>query len=174
MNKEDPQTILTEEINPLGGEEKTEKGMEQETLELMGFKLADEEYAIDIMQIKEITIPLALTPIPRAPDYILGILSLRGTILPIFDAKKRIGLPPREKTNRTRIIIVNNGTEQVGILVDDITSAARMPVSAIEPPPPVLKGVEAEYISGVGRVDDRMMIIMNIEEICKMEGSDSL
>lgn len=172
MNPENPQTIPTEGRPPSGGEENMKKGGELETLELMGFKLADEEYAIDIMQIKEITIPPELTPIPRAPDYILGILSLRGTILPVFDAKKKIGLPPREWTGRTRIIVVNHGTEPVGLLVDDITSAARIPVPAIEPPPPVLKGVEAEYISGVGRVDDRMLIIMNIEEICKVEEMD--
>jgi len=169
MNQEDPQKILTEEQPPPQGEEKMGTAAEEESLELMGFKLADEEYAIDIMQIKEITIPGALTPIPRAPEYILGILSLRGSILPVFDAKKKIGLPSGERTDRTRIIVVKHHGEEVGILVDDITSAARISVPAIEPPPPVLKGVEAEYISGVGRMDDRMMIIMNIEEICRVE-----
>jgi len=167
------ETEIEECTEPAAGEGEADTG-EETFLDLMGFKLGEEEYAVDIMQIKEITIPTELTPIPRAPEYILGILSLRGNILPVFDAKKRLGLPARERTNRTRIIIVNHQGEEVGLLVDDITSAARIASSTIEPPPPILKGVEAEYITGVGRVDDRMMIIMKIEEICRMEETASV
>lgn len=142
---------------------------EEESLELMGFQLGDEEYALDIMRIKEITPLFQMTPIPRAPAYILGILSLRGSIVPVFDAKKKLGLPDTEITEKTRIIVLKNEDEQVAILVDSITSSMMIPVHTIEPPPPVLKGVEAEYIEGVGRYEDRMVIIMKIDEIIKME-----
>jgi purine-binding chemotaxis protein CheW len=142
---------------------------EEEILELMGFKLGSEEYAIDIMSIKEITPLFDMTPIPRAPVYILGIISLRGSIVPVFDAKKKMGLPDTETTEKARIIVLTNKDEQVAILVDAITSAVTIPARSIEPSPPVLKGVEAEFIGGVGRYMDRMIIIMNIDEIIKME-----
>ncbi len=173
MEQEEKKETGFEERKDPTVEGQQEQAGEESFLSLMGFKLGEEEYAVDIMQIKEITIPTEMTPIPRAPEYILGILSLRGSILPVFDAKKRIGLPARERTNRTRIIIVNHQGEEVGLLVDGVTSAAHIPSSAIEPPPPILKGVEAEYITGVGRVDDRMMIIMDIEEVCRMEETAS-
>lgn len=137
--------------------------------EVMGFKLGEEEYAIDIMRIKEITPLLDLTPIPRAPSYILGILSLRGNILPIFDAKKKMGLPDTVLTEKARIIVLKNEDEQVGLLVDSITSAAQIPEKSIEPPPSIIRGVEAEYVKGIGRYKGRMMIIMNIDEIIRME-----
>jgi purine-binding chemotaxis protein CheW len=143
--------------------------MEEESINLMGFKLSNEEYAVDIMQLKEITPVFELTAIPRAPEYILGILSLRGSIIPIFDLKKRIGLPETAVTEKSRIIVIKTQEDEVGILVDSITSAANIPLRSIEPPPPVIKGVQAEYISGVGRVDDRTIIIMNIEEITLIE-----
>jgi purine-binding chemotaxis protein CheW len=151
----------------------TEHEVHEDLLNVMGFRLGNEEYAIDIMHIKEITIPSQLTPVPRAPHYILGILSLRGNIIPVFDAKQRIGLPEGKDMSRARILVIRHGDEQVGILVDAITGAAQLPTSSIEPPPPVLKGVEAEYISGVGRDGDRMIIIMNIDELFKVNSSES-
>jgi purine-binding chemotaxis protein CheW len=141
---------------------------EEEIIELMGFRLGSEEYAIDIMKIKEITPFYELTSIPRAPAYILGVLSLRGNIIPIFDAKKKIGLPETEITEKTRIIVLDNGDEQVGIKVDSISSAVQIPTNTLEPPPPVLKGVEADFITGIGRYQDRMIIIMNTDEVIQM------
>ena len=141
---------------------------DEEIIELMGFKLGQEEYGIDIMKIKEITPLFELTSIPRAPSYILGILSLRGYIIPIFDAKKKIGLPESDVTEKTRIIVLNNQDEQVGILVDSISCAVQIPVRTLEPPPPVIKGIEAEYITGVCHYKDRMIIIMNIDEMTKL------
>lgn len=150
-------------------DESSDQESNEEIIELMGCMLGDEEYAIDIMRIKEITPLFEMTPIPRAPSYILGILSLRGNIIPVFDARKKIGLPANEATDRTRIIVLKNEDEQVGILVDSITSAAQISARSIEPPPPVIKGVDADYIDGVGRYNGRMMIIMNIDEIIKVE-----
>ncbi len=157
-------TQETEAAPEAGNGEKKE-----EVLELMGFKLGGEEYAIDIMRIKEITPLFDMTPVPRAPAYILGIISLRGSIVPVFDAKKKMGLPETETTEKTRIIVIKNEDEQIAILVDAITSAATIPTRSIEPAPPILKGVEAEFVEGVGRYLGRMVIIMNIDEMIKME-----
>lgn len=144
--------------------------LEEPAIELMGFRLAGEEYAIDIMRVKEITPVFELTPIPRAPDYVLGILSLRGNIIPIFDPKKRIGLPATELTGKSRIIVLRSDEDEIGILVDAITSSARVPLRSIEPTPSVIRGIEAEYVNGVATLGDRVIIIMNMDEIIKIHG----
>ncbi len=146
----------------------TEKAAEQR-VHLMGFLLGEEEYAVDIMRIREITPVLEMTPIPRAPGYISGVVSLRGSITPIFDPKKKIGLPQTERTHRARIIVLNRDEEQVGILVDAITGAASVEPHVMEPPPAVIRGHQADYISGVARDDDRMLIVMNIDAITQVE-----
>ncbi len=143
----------------------------EQRMDLMGFCLGNEEYAVDIMRIREITPLLEMTPIPRAPGYIAGVVSLRGNITPIFDPKKKIGLPQTERTDRARIIVLNRDEEQIGILVDAITGAASVAVDGMEPPPAVIRGQQAEYISGVARDDDRMLIVMDIDAITQVEGS---
>ncbi len=148
----------------------TEKATER-YLDLMGFQLGDEEYAVDIMRIREITTLLEMTPIPRAPGYIAGVVSLRGNITPIFDPKKKIGLPQTERSNRARIIVLNRNDEQVGILVDAIIGAARVALGSLEPPPAVIRGPQAEYVSGVARDADRMLIVMDIDAITRVEGA---
>ncbi len=140
-------------------------------IDLMGFRLGEEEYAVDIMRIREITPVLEMTPIPRAPGYISGVVSLRGNITPIFDPKKKIGLPQTERTHRSRIIVLNRDEEQVGIVVDAITGAAAVPMGSIEPPPAVIRGHQADYISGVARDDDRMLIVMDIDAVTQVEGA---
>jgi len=149
-------------------EEREERG-EEVVVELMGFRVAGEEYGVDIMRIKEITPVFELTPIPRAPAYIRGILSLRGNILPVFDLKRRLGLPEGEASPKARIIVLKNDDEQVGILVDAITSAARIPAASLEPPPPVLRGVEADFVSGVGRFQNRMIVILDIDRVIRVD-----
>ncbi len=141
---------------------------EEKAIRVLGFRLGDEEYAIDIMRIKEVTAFFAPTPIPRAPEYVLGILSLRGNIIPLFDPKIRLGFPDTGITEKTRIIVLKKGEEQVGIVVDATTSAVRVPTSRIEPPPPVIRGVDAEYLQGVVREGERMIIIMNLDEVIRM------
>ncbi len=146
-----------------------EKAVEQR-IDLMGFRLGNEEYAVDIMRIREITPVLEMTPIPRAPGYISGVVSLRGNITPIFDPKRKIGLPQTERTDRSRIIVLNRDEEQVGILVDAITGAASVALGGMEPPPAVIRGRQADYISAVAREDDRMLIVMDIDAVTQVEG----
>ncbi|MDX1763463.1 MAG: chemotaxis protein CheW [bacterium] len=177
MQKEELVTEIDDKERETGGGESTEQsGAEQNrqpeepVMELMGFRLGQEEYAVDIMALQEITPVFELTPIPRAPDYVLGILSLRGTIIPIFDPKRRIGLPETGRTDKARIIVLRSGEDEVGLLVDSITSAARVPLRSIEPTPPVIKGIEADYINGVGKVGERVIIIMNMDAIIHIVG----
>ncbi len=131
----------------------------------MSFRLANEIYAVKLTSIRQIIKLVPITMVPRVPDYVLGIISLRGTVIPIFDLRRVLKLPEAESTRKSRIIIVNQGKLTAGLIVDEVEQVLRMSESKIEPPPPVLGGVEAEYIKGIGRVDSKMIIFLSLEKI---------
>jgi len=134
-------------------------------IELLGFMLADEQYALDILEIKEIVRLHVITPVPRSPDWLRGIVTLRGIIVPIFDLRCRLGLAQTEHGPETRIIVVYRGEEFAGLIVDRITQVMRLPVEAIEPPPRTIGLVEAEYLRGVARFRDQLVILLNLPRV---------
>jgi len=134
-------------------------------IELLGFMLSDEQYALDILEIKEIVRLHAITSVPRSPRWLKGIVTLRGVIVPIFDLRSRLGLAEIEHGPETRIIIVYRGEEFAGLIVDSITQVMRLPVEAIEPPPQTIALVEAEYLRGVVRFRDQLVILLNLPRV---------
>ena len=150
------------------------KDEEEEQLQLLTFMLGGEEYALNIMDIKEIIRPKEVTEVPRTPDYILGILSLRGTIIPVFDVSLRLGLPRGERGPRNRIVVVKSREHLFGLHVDSVVQVLDIPLDNIEPPPEILGGVEGEFLRGIGRIDDRLLILLNLDRILKLdEGENS-
>jgi len=133
------------------------------------FSLGKEEYAIDISDIREIVKPREITDIPRVPEFILGIISLRGIIIPIFDLKKRLQLGVTSVENDSRIIVCQLKDRVVGLLVDRIAQVVRIPEEAIEPPPAILSGVDRDFVEGVGRSQDRMMILLCLTNVLDAE-----
>jgi purine-binding chemotaxis protein CheW len=146
-----------------------DKEEEEEQLQLLTFMLGSEEYALNIMDIKEIIRPRECTEVPRAPGYILGIISLRGTIIPIFDVNKRLGLPPGERNSQNRIVVVRSKEHLFGLHVDSVVQVMDLPLSRIEPPPEILGGVEGDFLRGVGKIDERLIILLNMARILAME-----
>jgi purine-binding chemotaxis protein CheW len=139
--------------------------VEEKEHELLAFIVSGEEYGIDIMMIKEIIRSVAITYVPRVPDYVEGIISLRGTVVPIFDMAKRLGLKRPQSGKRSRIVVITLGTNLVGFLVDSVTEVLKINESSIEPPPPTLTNDMTECISGVAYFKERLIIIMNVEKI---------
>jgi purine-binding chemotaxis protein CheW len=129
------------------------------------FRVADEKYAVNIMDIKEIIKPREVTEVPRASVFISGVLSLRGIIIPVFDLRKRLGLASAGETGKERIIVVKKDEEFCGVLVDEVIQVARIAASTIEPPPAVLYGIDRDFVSGIGRFDKQMLILLNLEKI---------
>jgi purine-binding chemotaxis protein CheW len=134
-------------------------------IELLGFMLADEQYALGILEVKEIVRLHAITPVPRSPDWLKGIVTLRGVIVPIFDLRSRLGLAQIEYGPETRIVVVYRGEELAGLIVDRITQVMRLPLEAIEPPPQTIGLVEAEYLRGVARFRDHLVILLNLPRV---------
>jgi len=137
----------------------------EEFQEFLCFRVSSEIYAINIMEIKEIIKPREVTEIPRAPGFVSGVLSLRGIIIPIFNMRLRLGLAEGEKSGRERIIVVKRGEEFIGIFVDEVTQVVRIASATIEKPPAVLDGIDRDFVSGIGRFNSQMLILLNQEKI---------
>lgn len=137
-------------------------------LQLVAFSLAGEEYAVDILYVQEINRLLNITRVPKAPYYIEGVINLRGNVVPVIDLRKRFSLPPREITDRTRIIIIKIREITVGIIVDSVLEVLRIPSSAVEPPPGLTGAVDQEFLHGVGKLNERLLILLNLEKVIDM------
>jgi len=148
------------------------KEEEEEQLQLLTFQLGGEEYALNIMDIKEIIRPKEATEVPKTADYIMGIFSLRGTIIPVFDVSLRLGLPQGERGPQNRIVVVKSQEHFFGLHVDNVVQVLDIPLSKIEPPPEILGGVEGEFLRGIGKIDDRLIILLNLGRILKMDEGD--
>lgn len=133
------------------------------------FSLGSEDYALDIQQISEIIKPREVTEIPRAPDFVLGVVSLRGMIVPIFDLGRRLRLAPAELSPVSRIIVCRGEGRSAGLLVDRINQVIRLPERSLEPPPSVLAGLDRELLSGVGRYQERMYILLHLPSVLDAE-----
>ena len=143
-------------------------------VQVVTFTLGREEYAIDILQVQEIVMMTEITRMPRAPRFIEGIVNLRGQMIPIIDMRKRFDLPEAEHNSETRIIIVDIGHEIVGMVVDGVREVIRLPDSAISPPPPMIQGISAEYLKGIGQIGERLLIMLDLEKVLSADEQEIL
>ena len=133
--------------------------------EFLCFRVGNEQYAINIMEIKEIIKPREITEVPRAPDFITGVLSLRGVIIPVFNMGKRLHLESVRNSSRERIIVVSKGDELCGIQVDEVLQVVRIQDGCVEQPPAVLEGIDRDFVNGIGRHSSGMLILLNLVSI---------
>lgn len=133
--------------------------------EYLCFRVADEEYALNIMAIKEIIKPRDVTEVPRMPAFIAGVISLRGVIIPVMDMRLRLSLPVREATGRERIVVLRTAAGFCGVLVDEVVQVAKIQKGDIEPPPAVLEEIDRDFVRGLGHFDNRMLILLNLDTL---------
>jgi purine-binding chemotaxis protein CheW len=128
------------------------------------FSLGGEEFGIDIMRVREIKKLPRVTSIPNATAYIEGVINLRGEVLPVLDLRTRFGLPRQEATEQSRVIIVELEAGKVGLVVDGVTEVLRTETDALQDTPELLS-VDTRFIEGVGNVDDRLLLILKLDEL---------
>lgn len=138
------------------------------------FYLNDEEYAVPVEQVGIIERMQSITRVPQVEDFVLGVINLRGIVTPVIDLKARFGLEKTEITNATRIIIVYVDEIEVGLIVDEAKDVIDIPENEIEPPPEVVGAVNVDYIDGVAKVEDRLLIILNLEKVLSNDEVDGL
>ncbi|WP_066504930.1 chemotaxis protein CheW [Abyssisolibacter fermentans] len=129
------------------------------------FKLGKEEYGIDIMNVKEIGPYQESVKIPNAPDFVEGIINYRGKVIPIICLKKRFNLVSKEVDNNTRIIVINLNEKQIGFIVDEASQTIRLNDSNIDSTPDIVSSVDRKYLTGVGKLDERLIILIDLEKV---------
>lgn len=149
----------------------------EETIQLLVFRLGEEEYAVDILQARGIEhLDQGITRVPKAPEFVEGVINLRGDIVPIVDLRKRFGREVKSLGFDSRVIIVDvsGGLGLVGMVVDAIVEVLRVPASAVEPAPEITKGVEAYYLGGVIKVGERLIVMLNLERALSSQETQEL
>jgi len=135
-----------------------------EVFQVVSFDIGTEEYAVDILEVQEIIRMVEITPVPKAPYYVEGVINLRGKVIPIIDLRLRFGLSAADRTKETRIVVVDVSRIIIGLVVDSVSEVIRIPSSLVEPPPNGKQG-GAEFYKGVGRVEGRLLILLDLPRL---------
>ncbi|MEO9652903.1 MAG: chemotaxis protein CheW [Roseobacter sp.] len=143
------------------------------TLELLTFQLADQEYSLDIMSVREIRGWTRATPLPHAPSYMKGVINLRGTVLPVMDLAQRLGLAPREHTDRNVIIVVYHEDVMTGLLVDAVSDIIALTSDDLQPPPEMQSGSGLNVVNSLTLIDERMIRVLDLSSIVAQVKSDA-
>jgi purine-binding chemotaxis protein CheW len=151
------------------------KDDKQEILQLVSFHIDNEEFGVEILKVQEIIRMMAVTKVPNAPCFIEGVINLRGRVIPIIDLRIRLGLERISHNSSTRIIVLEISSKTIGFIVDSVNEVLRIPKSIIETPPDIIsRGINSEYITAVGKLDDRLLILLDLEKILSSEETKSL
>jgi len=154
------QQIINKQNRALAGDDKKI----DEVIQLVGFIVGEEEFSIPILSIQEIIKPIPWTRVPQTPSYILGVFNLRGSVIPLIDLRSRFGLEVQKHTDETRFIVMKNGDDVAGFVIDRLTEAIRMPKHDIGPAPETISEAES-MIDGVGKQADRIVTILKVHKL---------
>ncbi|WP_202077124.1 chemotaxis protein CheW [Caldalkalibacillus salinus] len=146
-----------------------EQQLQVEDTKVIVFRLKDEEYGVEVGQIKSIERMQHITIVPNTPDFVRGVINLRGVVTPVINLRTRFELGEEEELESTRIIIVTVDDIEVGLIVDAAHDVIDVPASAVEPPPEVIGGIEADYLRGVAKVGKRLLILLNLDRVLSPE-----
>jgi purine-binding chemotaxis protein CheW len=133
-------------------------------LQIVSFRVGGEEFGLEILKVQEIIRVQDLTRVPNLPDFVEGVINLRGKVIPVIGLRRWFGLEQREHDKCTRIIVVEARGAVLGFIVDSVSEVLRIAANTVEPPPRIGK-VERDYIAGVGRLDDRLLLLLNLDRL---------
>ena len=137
--------------------------------QLVVFHLGAELYGVEIARVHEIIRLMQVTRVPRAPSFVEGVINLRGKVIPVVDLRRRFGLPQADHTRASRIVVVELSEQVVGIIVDGVSEVLRVNTATIEPPSPVVAGIDSEYLSGIAKVGEQLVILLDLDRVLARE-----
>jgi purine-binding chemotaxis protein CheW len=140
-----------------------------EVRQLISFTVGEEEYGLELLCVKEVIRVRQVTWLPRAPSCVKGIINLRGDVIPIVDLRERFGLEAAEQTAMSRVIVVEVDGQAVGMTVDSASQVLRVPADQFDPPPPVMGKASRDFITAVGKLGDRLVIMIDVDMILSTE-----
>lgn len=158
--------VLKRQKEQINGSDEKENSIN--VVQLVGFIVGEEEFAVPILDIKEIIKPLEFTRVPSVPNYVLGVFNLRGSVIPLIDLRLRFNLPLAKHTEHTRYIILKDENNMIGFVIDRLTEAIRIQQNRIDPPPETLLK-EKGMIYGIGKRDQNILTILKVESLLKRD-----
>ncbi|MCA9293151.1 MAG: chemotaxis protein CheW [Phycisphaerales bacterium] len=139
--------------------------VDADLLQLVTFVVGAEEFAIPILSVHEINRMMEITRVPHSPPFVEGVINLRGRIVPVVDLRKRFGLPKTERDSNNRIVVVEVASRVIGFTVDRVNEVLRIAPNIVEPAPAMISGVDTEFVQGVGKLDDRLLILLDMDKL---------
>ena len=136
-----------------------------ESSQIVTFRIGDDLFAADIYSVERVLRWQQPTPIPNVPDWIEGIIDYQGRVVPVISLRRRFELPVREVANDTRILVLNAGGEWIAATVDAVLEVASVDASGVQPPPALFRGIAAEYLRGIARRGERLVIFLDVERL---------
>jgi purine-binding chemotaxis protein CheW len=141
-----------------------------ELLQLVTFNLGNEEYAVAILKVQEINRMKEITRVPNSPSYVEGVINLRGKVIPVVNLRSKFGLDNKENNEQTRIMIMDIQGITMGLVVDSVSEVLRIPSSTVEPTPPMASNISAEFIKGIAKMDERLIILLDMDRLLGKAG----
>jgi len=150
------------------------KNESSEILQLVSFNIGDEEFGVDILLVQEINKYVHITKVPNSPEFVEGVINLRGKVIPIIDLRTRLKMPKREPDKDTRIIVVELEGRTIGFIVDAVSEVLRIPANITEAPPELVSGIDSDFIKSVGKLEDRLLILIDLNKILSKSETEKL
>ena len=163
----DPALLLGSEANLLGDEggAMEEYQAAPASRQVVAFRVCNDEFAIDVMKVFEVLKSTDVRSVPKAPDFVEGIVGVRDSVIPVIDMRKRFSLPERASGDAGRMLIVATEDSKVALVVDDVPGVVELPLDSISPAPDFFRGLAGRYLEGIAKDGERIMILLNLDEI---------
>ena len=142
--------------------------------QLVVFDLASEYYGVDIGDVREIIRMQSVTRVPGAPEFVEGVINLRGRVVPVVDLRKRLKLNVNEQTKESRIVVVDISGRDVGVIVDAVTEVLRIPLSSIEPPSSMVTNSDSDYLRGIAKLESKLVILLDLNKVLSTIESEGM
>ncbi|MBD3174156.1 MAG: chemotaxis protein CheW [Armatimonadia bacterium] len=145
-----------------------------EDIQLVVFDIGSEEFGVAIDRVREIIPMEQITQVPRTPPFVKGVIDLRGMVIPVIDLQERFGIAAGEDQSQDRIIVVEMADQVVGCTVDSVTEVLTLPGDSVKPPPAAVASVDSEYLWGVGRYDERLLLLLDLDKVLSRQEVEEL
>ena len=142
--------------------------------QLVVFDLASEGYGVDIGAVREIIRMQEITRVPKTPDFVEGVINLRGKVIPVIDLRKRFGLQVMDQSKDNRIVVVDIGKQDIGVIVDSVTEVLRISADSVEPPTSVITSADSNYLLGIAKLESRLIILLDLESVLSHDEKETL
>ena len=148
--------------------------LSKEQIQLVVFRLAGETYGVDIHRVREIIRVQQITRVPKTPDFVEGIINLRGGVIPVIDLRKRLNLHTEETTEDARIVVIEQQEQTIGMIVDQVSQVLRIDSATVEPPSPFIVTVDTRYLAGIAKLTDQLIVLLDLDHVLTENERDHL